>query len=80
MTDGDFCAGMKVYKDSNPESFVGILGEESTDYTDPVTRERFTAIHLRGRVNDRLASIWRRREEVLTWYVTTPEPYPDGCK
>lgn len=80
LTPGDLCSGMKVYKSASEDSLVGVLGEESTNYADPVTGEKYTAIHLRGRVNERLASVWRRREEVLTWYVTTPEPYPDGCK
>lgn len=80
MTVGDFCSAMKVYKDPNPESLVGFLGEESTNYTDPISGERLVAIHLRASVNGRLASLWRSRDELLTWYVTTPEPYPDGCK
>jgi hypothetical protein len=50
-----------------------VLGDEYKNYRDPVTGQTLPAVHLRAVVNGRTASVWRRREEVLRWYVRTDE-------
>lgn len=79
VTTNDYCSGMRVYSKARRTYFVGVLGDRYHRYRDPFTGEVLDAFHMRGLVNSREASVWRKASVVATWYVEARPAPVNGC-
>jgi hypothetical protein len=79
ITASDYCNVTTVYARPKSDYKVGQLFGEYRIYVDPLSREKSEAIYIIALVNGERRGLWRRKSEVLRWYVVDG-PSPETCR